>query len=64
MEKRNLTPPEEIKQRPEHHTVWIDETERIASFHAVEGYTAHRFSTHEFFMDYLYSLQERRFRFQ
>lgn len=64
MEKRDLTLPEEIKQHPERHTVWIDEAEHIASFHAVEGYTARTFSTHEFFINYLYSLQERRFRFQ
>lgn len=64
MEKQNSIPPKEIKQHPERHTVWIDETEHIASFHAVAGYTAQTFSTHEFFISYLHSLQERRFRFQ
>ena len=46
------------------YTVWVSAAERIASFHPVEGYAAQTFATHEFFLGYLHSLQERSFRFQ
>ena len=51
-------------QHPEIHTVWVSEQDRIASFHPVEGYVVQTFSNHDFFMSYIHSLQERRFRFQ
>ncbi len=44
--------------------VWIDEQEKIASFHYVEGYRKHTYSNQEFFMELLRSLQQRGFRFQ
>ena len=53
-----------LKQHPEIHTVWISEHDRIASFHAVEGYVVQTFVNHDFFMNYIHSLQERNFRFQ
>ena len=53
-----------LEQGPERYTVWISEQERIASFHAVEGYEMQTFATHDFFMSYIHSLQERYFRFQ
>lgn len=46
------------------HTIWVNEQDRIASFHLVEGYQAHSFQNMDFFLDYVYSLQERGFRFQ
>ena len=46
------------------HIVWINESVRIASFHAVDGYSIQTFSDREFFMKYIHSLQERNFRFQ
>ena len=36
----------------------------LASFHAVHGYQSQSFHLHEFFMNYLRSLQERGYRFQ
>ncbi len=52
-------------ERPaEVHTVWIGEEDRIASFHAIDTYEARTFDCHDFFIDYLRSLQERGFRFQ
>lgn len=57
---------EDIQRQPEIHTVWINEEEHIASFHAVEGYAVQEqtFAAHESFMQYLRSLQECGFRFQ
>ena len=46
------------------HTVWIGEEDRIASFHAVDDYELQTFSCHDYFIQYLRSLQERGFRFQ
>ena len=48
----------------ETHRIWVDGTERIASFHEVEGYAAQTFSNYELFMSYVNSLQKRSFRFQ
>ncbi|MGN1002155.1 MAG: hypothetical protein ACI4PC_05240 [Oscillospiraceae bacterium] len=45
-------------------TVWLNEKERIASFHAVEGYTRRDFFAHELFLDFLRSLREKNYRFQ
>lgn len=55
---------EEVERDQDAHVVWIDETAKVASFHAVEGYVMHTFANHAFFMDYLYSLQSRSFLFQ
>ena len=55
---------EEIELDPEAHIVWINEEKRIASFHAVDGDAEQIFASHEFFMNFLHSLQERSFRFQ
>lgn len=46
------------------HIVWLNEQDRIASFHHVEGYFSRTFGSHDFFMNFLHSLQERGFRFQ
>lgn len=46
------------------HTVWIGESDRIASFHAVEDYIRRTFDCHEQFLLYLQSLQQKGFRFQ
>lgn len=44
--------------------VWLNEQDRIASFHQVDGYEKQTFNTHDFFMKFLHSLQERGYRFQ
>lgn len=46
------------------HAVWVGEEDRIASFHAVDTYELKTFDCHDFFINYLRSLQERGFRFQ
>ena len=53
-----------LEQRSEIYTVWLCDTNRIASFHSVTGYEPHSFTCHEFFMGFLHSLQERGYRFQ
>lgn len=55
---------ETMKQNTNVHTVWVGEEDRIASFHAVDSYQPQTFSCHDYFIDYLRSLQERGFRFQ
>ena len=40
------------------HTVWLNDRDRIASFHPVEGYYKRTFSSHDFFMSFLHALQE------
>ena len=54
----------ELGQYSKTHTIWISEQDGIASFHAVEGYMAQTFVNYDFFMSYIRSLQDRRFRFQ
>lgn len=39
-------------------SVWIDEQEKIASFHPVEGYRKHTYQNHECFMEFLRTLQQ------
>ena len=51
-------------QRPETHTVWLNEESRIASFHEVSGYQKHDYSNRSYFMAFLHSLQERGYRFR
>ena len=46
------------------HTVWVGEEDRIASFHAVEDYTMRTFDSHDYFIHFLQTLQQRGFRFQ
>lgn len=46
------------------HQVWVGESDRIASFHPVEGYRREAFACHEFFIQYLQRLQACGFRFQ
>ena len=55
---------EEITDVKKLHTVWIGEEDRIASFHAVEDYTARTFECHDYFIRFLQILQQRGFRFQ
>ena len=44
--------------------IWIDMTERIASFRMVEGYELKSFSNNDYFMTFLQGLQETGYRFQ
>ncbi len=44
--------------------VWLNEKERIASFHCVDGYQRREFRSHDDLMDYLKGLLQRNFRFQ
>ncbi len=53
---------EQIESRG--YRVWVGETDRIASFHPVEGYREEQFCYHEYFIKYLRDLQARGFRFQ
>ena len=55
---------EKMNQNTNVHTVWVGEEDRIASFHAVDSYEVQTFSCHDYFINYLRSLQERGFRFQ
>ena len=45
-------------------TVWLDEKQKIASFHYVSGYKKREFLRREIFIQYLQSLQECGYRFQ
>ena len=51
-------------QETKSYIVWIDNTDRIASFRFVEGYEKIAFTSHDFFMSYLHGLQVKGFRFQ
>ena len=64
METRGNDRIETVKQNTDVHTVWVGEEDRIASFHAVEHYEPQTFSCHDYFINFLRSLQERGFRFQ
>lgn len=55
---------EQKKQDRRLHRVWVGESERIASFHAVAGYRMERFEDHDEFILFLRYLQEQGFRFQ
>ena len=46
------------------HIVWLNEQERIASFHAVDQYRRYDFHAHELFMSFLQALQQQGYRFQ
>lgn len=52
------------EENHDNNIVWLSETERIASFHPVEGYEVQMFTCHDFFISFLQSLQERGYRFQ
>ncbi|MBQ8801671.1 MAG: hypothetical protein IJZ52_05245 [Clostridium sp.] len=45
-------------------TVWLNEKERIASFHYISGYQRLEFPRRESFIRYLQTLQEKGWRFQ
>lgn len=64
METRGNDRIETVKQNTDAHTVWVGEEDRIASFHEVESYQPQTFSCHDYFINFLRSLQERGFRFQ
>lgn len=51
-------------ERQNNYTVWLCDTNRIASFHSVAGYELHTFDCHESFIGFLHTLQERGYRFQ
>lgn len=55
---------EELGDRGEVHRIWIGETERIASFHEVDGYRPQTVRGQENYIALLQSLQEQGFRFQ
>ena len=64
MKQMRMNTVSELEQPSKVHTVWIGEKDRIASFHAVDTYELKTFVCHDFFLNYLRSLQERGFRFQ
>ena len=45
-------------------SVWVDHSEKIASFHRIEESTPMSFQKHDTFIAYLYTLAERGYRFQ
>ena len=51
-------------QEAPNHIVWLNEQDRIASFHQVEGYYIQTFNGYDFFMNFLHALQQRGYRFQ
>lgn len=55
---------EKREQDQKVYSVWVGESDQIASFHSVEGYRKETFTCHAFFIKYLRQLQERGFRFQ
>lgn len=55
---------DESGDRDEAHRIWIEEAERIASFHQVDGYRLQIVRGQESYVKLLQSLQERGFRFQ
>ncbi len=44
--------------------VWTDAQDHIASFHPVEGYREQCFRSHDYFLEFLHSLQQQSYRFQ
>lgn len=64
MEKQAITATERQVPDTRIHHVWVGESDRIASFHAVEGYRRETFTGHDSFLNYLRRLQEHGFRFQ
>jgi len=46
------------------HIVWLNEQEKIASFHNEDGYQEQEFTCREFFIAFLHTLQEQGYRFQ
>ena len=63
MEQRNTTV-NMLSRPPENHSVWLDETDRIASFHEISGYQRHDYAHQSSFMAFLHSLQELGYRFR
>lgn len=51
----------ESEQRAKEHTIWTNETERIASFHPVEGFTEKTFASKDYYVSFLLSLHGYRF---
>lgn len=52
------------QQTVESCTVWLNDTERIASFHIIIGYRQEVFNCRDFFWKYVQALQESGYRFQ
>lgn len=44
--------------------VWVDTKNRVASFHPVDGWQEQCFQIRDYFLNYLYALQEQGYRFQ
>lgn len=49
---------------PEEHAIWLNDKERIASFHAVEGYVRRTPASYEQFAHFLEILLKAGYRFQ
>lgn len=64
MKKQVITATEKQEPDAKIRYVWVGESDRIASFHEVEGYRRETFACHDLFIQYLRQLQERGFRFQ
>ena len=48
----------------EKRTIWMSEEDQIVSFHPVEGYQQINFCYQDLYIDYIFSLTQRGFRFQ
>lgn len=46
------------------HIVWMDEQERIVSFHPVDGYQQRSFLSRTYFLQFILDLQQQGYRFQ
>ena len=54
----------QAERNPSLHIIWVNETEKIASFRKVDGYLEKAFDNHDLLMDYVNDLQAQWFRFQ
>lgn len=54
----------ELEEDMREYSVWVDEVEKIASFHEVDNSAPMYFEQHETFLDYLSLLTTRGYRFQ
>ena len=52
------------QQATESYILWINDTERIVSFHIITGYRQENYNDHKFFWKYVQALQASGYRFQ
>ncbi len=52
------------RQNTETYVVWLNDVDRIASFHIIKGYRQEDFNCRDFFWKYVQALQESGYRFQ